>query len=98
MPPPLAPRPAWRSSSLRRALLGRRWQPVGGLFLLFDELLALIADEQILPRLFIEPRQIVVEERVLHHAPSRFRPEIVFRVEPVDPLHQFSAIETGVHH
>src|SRR5579864_710661 len=48
-----------------RSLQGRR-------LLFLDELFALGADRQVFPRLFIEPREIVILDGLLHHAPGSF--------------------------
>src|SRR5271165_2906677 len=50
----------------------------GGLFLFFDELLALRAHEQKFARFFVEAGQIVIEDRSLDHAPGGFGAEIIF--------------------
>src|SRR5579871_5839853 len=67
-----------------------------GLFLLLDELLALFAYEQKLTGFLVESRQIVIQYRVLHHAPGRLRAEIIFRIEFVYPFHELAAIKSGV--
>src|SRR5579871_1598780 len=57
-----------------------------GNFLFFDELFPLRAHEQIFPRLFVQARQIVILESFFHYAPSRFRAEVVLRIELLHPL------------
>src|ERR1700691_5939868 len=68
-----------------------------GSFLLLDVLLALGAYRQILARLFIQPRQIVILDGLGDYAPSGFGTEIVFVIKTFHPFHQLAVIEAGIN-
>ncbi len=65
--------------------------------LLLHELLALRTKSQILARFFVEPAAFIAVEHRLTDQPERdFRPEIIFAVEPLDPLDQLASVQPRV--
>ena len=60
------------------------------------ELLPLGAQRQVLASFLVKARDVVVDDRLLHDAPGRFRPEVIFAVELLHPLDQFAAVEPGI--
>src|SRR5438128_10056463 len=65
--------------------------------LIGDEFLALGAQRQIFPRFFSEALALGrVEDRFAHHAPDDARPEVIFAVKALDPLHQLAAVQARI--
>src|SRR5579862_2265427 len=63
------------------------------------ELLALLAKRHVLPRFLGQPLSLGgIEDRLPDDAPDHSRPEVVFSVKPLDPVHKFGAVETRVDH